>query len=427
MTKEFNLYFAPRGSGGVVVLNRVARRVLNTFSRPVSLAGATRALPDLSPADVHQAVHQLVDLALLCPAGRQPALRDPGATTLTAWLHVTSACTLRCAYCYAPRGTEKMTWPVGEAALEAIFRSAARHDYQAVKLKYAGGEPLLNFPLIRALQERAEVLAHHRGMGLRAVVLSNGTLLTDEMLAFLRAAGVRLMISLDGVGPSHDRQRPRADGRGSFELVARNIDRALAGGLKPHLSITVTGHSLEAPAGAVAFALARDLPFNLNFVRESGPGGQWTVDEFSLIEAVRRAFRRIEASLPQQTLVAGLLDRASFVSPHLFPCGAGHHYLVVDQAGGVAPCQMDLGRPVGDVWMPDPLAAVRDGGTFHNISVQEKDGCRTCPWRYACAGVCPRLVRQGTGVAYCRAYQTLFPELVRLEGLRLLAQEKAMA
>ena len=68
----------------------------------------------------------------------------------------------------------------------------------------------------------------------------------------------------------------------------------------------------------------------------------------------------------------------------------------------------------------DPLSMVRKRGRDVFQPVEERAGCRSCAWRTACSGGCPLM--QGTAIhdRYCKVYQTLFPELVRLEGLRLL-------
>ncbi len=130
------------------------------------------------------------------------------AVSLTAWLHITGACNLRCLHCYLDKTNEVMSETVGRAAVEAVFRSAVRHGFKTIKLKYAGGEPTLNFGLVRILHERARALAAALGLELREVVLSNGIALDDAMLDFIRGAGMRLMVSLDGVGAIHDAQRP---------------------------------------------------------------------------------------------------------------------------------------------------------------------------------------------------------------------------
>ena len=62
---------------------------------------------------------------------------------LSAWLHLTDRCNLRCSYCYLPHVREDMSSETGRAAIDAIFRSAIVNNFQQIKLKYAGGESLL--------------------------------------------------------------------------------------------------------------------------------------------------------------------------------------------------------------------------------------------------------------------------------------------
>jgi uncharacterized protein len=322
---------------------------------------------------------------------------------------------------------ESMSETTGKAAVEAAFRSALAHGFRAVKLKYAGGEPMLSFPLVQTLHERAKALSARHGLDLRAVVLSNGTILTEEMIDWLLGEGVRLMISLDGLGAMHDAQRPFADGRGSFVRVARNIDHAVVRGLSPYISITVTPQNASGLVDAGRFALERDLLFNLNFVREPCGGGcDAQTGHASIIRGMRAAFSVIEENLPRQSVIGGLMDRATLGVPHRYPCGAGRNYLVIDHQGRVARCQMTMDQPVTDIGDADPLRAVRGRDeAFQNIAVEGKEGCSDCIWRYWCAGGCPLLAHRATGRSdtaspYCDVYKALYPELLRLEGLRLL-------
>ena len=391
LPEAHELAFNPAGPVSVVVLNEPARRLLDAFAVPRPLTDAT--------------ARQLATLGLLTSnCAPQHATHDT-QHTLTAWLHVTSQCNLRCAYCYAPRSDEAMDWETGRAAVDGVFRSALTNGFRAVKLKYAGGEPTLNFALVRLLHERAQALSARHNLELRAVVLSNGTVLTGEMIDWLRSEGVRLMISLDGIGAAHDAQRPFADGRGSFAQVARNVDRALARGLPPYLSITVTPRN----AGGLADA--------------QGPAHRI---ESQLIAGVKAAFAVIKASLPRRRLIDALVDRSVFGAPHEYPCGSGRNYLVIDPRGRVARCQMTMSQLVTDVWADDPLQAARgwrDG--FQNVPVDEKEGCQDCTWRYWCAGGCPLLAYRTTGHSdvsspYCSVYKALYPDVLQLEGLRLL-------
>jgi uncharacterized protein len=425
--KAHEVVFNPDNPQRIAVLNQPARRILESFANPTTFNRIARRFQDITPSRMRDTVHDLAALNLIQPVTSSHfSAVDP--MTLNAWLHITNACNLNCSYCYVRKTDEAMDETTGKAAIEAVFRSALAHDFSAVKLKYAGGEPTLNFDLVRVLHHHAQALADGTGLHLSEVLLTNGVALTPTILDFVRDADIRLCISLDGVGAAHDAQRRFCNGRGSFALVAQSIDRALACSVHPYLSITVTARNVDGLAEAVSFALDRDLLFNLNFYRQcdaKAAQNDLHMEDDRLIAAIQRTLAVVEARLPRHSSIGALLDRANFGVPHAYPCGTGRSYLVVNQRGQIACCQMDIANPVTDIHAQDPLAAIRQTGRFKNPSVEEKADCQRCPWRYWCAGGCPRLTYRATGhydarSPSCRIYQALFPEIVRLEGLRLL-------
>ncbi len=416
----YQVAFSPTGPAGVVVLNGPAAQMLDSFAVPAPLADPS--------------ARQLAALGLLTSARTtESTIRSPfHALTfhaLTLWLHLTTRCNLRCAYCYAPRGETDMPVAVGTAAVDGALRSAQARGFASIKIKYAGGEPTLNLPTLRAVHEYARWRAAETGLELREVVLTNGTTLTRPLLQWLRDEGIRLSISLDGIGSAHDRQRAM-DGDGSFALVAGGVERALSLGLTPHLSITITAHNVDGLEGVVAFALERGLPFNLNFVRPVPGRPDLSPELERLITALQAVIRHLQSATSNlPSAICNLLDRCDFSTPHRYPCGAGHSYMVVGPRGEVARCHMDIARAVGSVWEEDPLAAVRRGDGFRNPPVEEKESCRECSWRYVCAGGCPLTARQVTGredrpSPYCAVYRAILPELLRLEGLRILESHR---
>ncbi|NJL35273.1 MAG: radical SAM protein [Chloroflexaceae bacterium] len=365
-------------------------------------------------------------------SGRTVRLLAATAHTLVAWLHTTDRCNLRCDYCYLPHLPTDMTIETGQAAIDATLRSAQAHGYRRIKLKYAGGEALLRFPFVAELHRYAEHATHMHGIGLDGVVLSNGTLLTAAMVNELQALGLRLMLSLDGVGTAHDRQRSYANGRGSWEQVARAVDLALAYGLVPDISITVSGRNAADLPALVAWVLERDLPFGLNFYRENdyaASNADLRYEEQQMIEGMRAAYRVIEQNLPCRSLLASLVDRANLAVAHSRTCGVGQNYLVFDWRGQVAKCQMQMRQTVASAADVDPLAAVRaDSAGIQNIDVKEKTGCRDCAWKHWCTGGCPLATYRATGrydvqSPNCTIYRTLYPEVVRLEQMRVQRYE----
>ncbi|MGC9336188.1 MAG: radical SAM protein, partial [Anaerolineae bacterium] len=417
------------GPVGVTALNREAIEILDAFETPAPPRQATRALPDLSPAEIDRAVAKLVRAGLLRPAdssGDTPAALAP-QPVLAAWLHVTDRCNLSCPYCYVDRGAQNMGVRVGRRAVDRLVALAAEGGYRGLKLKYAGGEPTLRFGLIRTLHERAARGAAGAGLHLEEVILTNGVGLTDEMLAFAAQAGLRLMVSLDGGPETHDRLRAMPSGQSTYAAVVGTVERAIRHGLRPNISITLTSLNLEGIEEAAAFALARDLPFNLNFYRPcvAGPGGMLpsslVPDPGQLVDRVLAAFD-LAARVPGYPWpLGGILDRVQIGVPHPYPCSAGRDYLAIDTRGRVAACQMLLANPWSDLRAADPLGDVRRKGEALFQPGADQDGCRDCPWRMACAGGCPLLRDTPLHEAYCRVYQALLPRLIRLEAMRLIA------
>ena len=87
---------------------------------------------------------------------------------------------------------------------------------------------------------------------------------------------------------------------------------------------------------------------------------------------------------------------------------------------------MQMDQPVADIQTADPLSAVRaDPCGIRNVMVDEKEGCQECQWKYWCGGGCPLEAYRMTGrydvqSPHCHIYKALYPEVLRLEGLRLL-------
>jgi uncharacterized protein len=423
--QEHSLIFNPLMPGRLVMLNRPAHQALGHFRVPSSLT-------ELNDADLRDAAQAMVKLGLLQPSRSSPTAALAQPIDLVAWLHLTQACNLRCAYCYQPHGSPSMSEATGRAALDAIFEAARSHGFRQVTLKYAGGEPTLRFSLVLRLHSYAQSLASRHGLALRATLLTNGLLLNDAMLEATRKAGIHLMISLDGP-TAHDIQRPQANGQGSFTQAAEAVDRAIRHGIFPHISITVTRLNAGMLGEAAAFALDRNLTFSLNLYRENDQAStkKLSASAEELLTGVRAALQVIEERMPQERLIDGMFDLVSFAAGHNRPCGAGFNYLAITPNGKIARCQMEIEHSVGDVFHDDPCEIIQQAGAGCHLTVDQRQGCRECTWRYACAGGCPLQAERAYGrfdqpSPNCAVYKALYPELLRLEGLRMLRCESAV-
>jgi uncharacterized protein len=366
---------------------------------------------------------------MIHPSGQVQSPEFHSSQVLTAWLHVTNACNLRCPYCYVHKSAEGMDETTGRAAVAAVIRSAVANGFPAVKLKYAGGEASLNHRLMVGLHAYARDLATDSGLQLYATLLSNGVTLRPALVETLKTEGIRVMISLDGLGSQHDAQRPFANGKPSFHFVQRTIAQLIEQEHAPHLSITITNRNASGVADVVRFALERNLTFSLNFFRDNDCAASFPdlqYEEKAMVSALLDAFGVIEEFVPRWSVLGSILDRGQLLQPQQRSCGVGQDYLVIDQRGRVAKCHMEIERTIGDVFSDDPLQLIRrDQTTALNLAVEDKEGCRDCTWRYWCTGGCTVATFRATGrydikSPNCSIYKAIYPEALRLEGLRLL-------
>jgi His-Xaa-Ser system radical SAM maturase HxsB len=161
-------------------------------------------------------------LELLAMKLRTRMRRLPGFTALHLFV-VTLRCDHSCRYCQVSRqGSRRheydMTEDTARAALDLVFASPS----PTLKIEFQGGEPLLNFDLIRFVVEEAELRNQTAGRELAFVITTNLALLDDDVLAFCRAHRVFLSTSLDGPRDLHNTNRPRPGGD-SWERTVTGI------------------------------------------------------------------------------------------------------------------------------------------------------------------------------------------------------------
>jgi uncharacterized protein len=135
-----------------------------------------------------------------------------------------------------------------------------------VVLTFFGGEPLLNLPVMYYLAERAHRAAAARNVPLRISIITNGLLLTGEIVDRLKPLGLQsVKITLDGDKAAHDRMRPLRGGQGTFERIIENIRR-----VAPKIRINIGGNFDETSAdsftGLLDFLKAQDFAGSLQRV-----------------------------------------------------------------------------------------------------------------------------------------------------------------
>ncbi len=320
-------------------------------------------------------------------------------------LAITGRCNLQCKYCYyADEMVARRDLPT-ERWL-SFFEELGRLAVQRVYL--TGGEPLTRpdlFDLIDGL------IANR----MRYTVLSNGTLITEHLLAQFdqgkrRLRLDRIQVSIDGSRAEvHNRSRPN-----SFERAIRGLRLLVEGGFKAVARVTITRHNVD-DLENIAHLLLDELGLPLISTNEAFPCGimERQSEEILLTPAQRRQamdtlvdlaaryegrivanagplalarhFREIEEGLAAG--LDGLPGRGT-----LSACGCVFVKLAVHHDGTIVPCHQLASLHVGtigvddlrQVWLEHPLInAMRRRRT---IPLRTLDTCRDCPYQGFCTG-----------------------------------------
>jgi uncharacterized protein len=144
-------------------------------------------------------------------------------------LQLTQNCNFRCRYCIysglpdsrqRTHTNKRMSWHTAKDAVDFLWDHSV--DSSTVDIGFYGGEPLLEFPLMKKIVDYGE--RRFLGKELTFSMTTNGSLLTAEILHFLQDHNFSLLISLDGPKEINDKNRVFADGRGTFDSVMKKIE-----------------------------------------------------------------------------------------------------------------------------------------------------------------------------------------------------------
>ncbi len=181
-------------------------------------------------------------------------------------LSLTGTCNLACKYCYAnEHAADFMTV---ETAIQAV-KLAARSGEPFI-LQFSGGEPLLNFPVIKAV---IDYVGENKISALMQVQ-TNGTLITEEITQVLKQGKVAIGVSIDGRAAEHDAQRCFPNGRGSMQTILEGIEILKRHGIEIGVTTVVTAQNVHKLTGIVelAYYLGNVRRIGFDLLRGQGRG-----------------------------------------------------------------------------------------------------------------------------------------------------------
>ena len=250
--KKALLYNAFYGMG--MVCHRDMLDLIETLKPGISMGQLKNRFPQ---ANLEDSIQRLKEKSLIVENGNpepnlpyrfypQDVIESGGAINKLR-LNVAMTCNMQCAYCYVETadkssGDKMMAWPTAQKALDVFFDLQEKHHYEQSIVRFFGGEPLLNWPVISYCLDYVRKI--NSSIAIEYILNTNGTVFSEPMAQKLADHRVGLAVSVDGIAKDHDRFRKFKTGSGTFRVIMTNLKRFLACGCNVGVEATVGDHNI---------------------------------------------------------------------------------------------------------------------------------------------------------------------------------------
>jgi uncharacterized protein len=308
-------------------------------------------------------------------------------------------CNLACPYCFEGnrKGEYYMSPETADKLIDFVSGKFIARG-KNVSIDFYGGEPLLSLGLIKDISRKLKSLSEKRGLGYTFTLVTNGTLLTRKVAEELAALGLKsAKVTLDGPRENHDASRPFVSGKGSFDIILKNI-KDVCDLIKVQTGGNYTQENYREFPGLLDLFLAEGLtPDKLSlvmFAPITKTLGEYKMPEFSEGCNTIDEPWLIEAS---QYLREEIMRRG-FKTPKVSPSVCMiefDDFMVVNHDGTLYKCPAFIGCEGLDVG--DLRTGIKDFHDSHNLDVWKKDECLDCAYLPLCFGGCRflKLLRDG--------------------------------
>ena len=348
-------------------------------------SGAAR-IPPSAAADGGQAAADL-----------EPTALRPTAVTL----FLTSACNLRCVYCYASGG-DQPRYLDEQVALDAIDfvvdNAIAIGQTKATVTFHGGGEPTLAGKVMKNCLEHARRRCEKHALELSTGTATNGVM-NDAMREYLAESMTSVMVSIDGPAAVHDRLRPQTDGGPSSAAVERTLARLSDSDCTLGARLTCTSeamdHALQTVRHLVDAYRLNTIHLEPLFVCGRSLGNGLRPPSAERFVEVFRACREYASRHDVEVAYSGA-HQASLACSF---CQASRPSFNVTTEGDVTACYEITGRddPRAETFIYGSHDPARRSFVFdqariaalRRLTVNDAPRCARCFAKYHCAGDCP--------------------------------------
>ena len=325
-------------------------------------------------------------------------------------LHVAHTCNLNCSYCFASQGKYHgdrtvMSYEVGKRALDFLVEhSGTRRN---LEVDFFGGEPLMNFRVVKDLVAYARSIEREAGKRFRFTLTTTGMLVDDEVIDFANRECHNVVLSLDGRKEIHDRFRVDFAGNGSWERIVPKFQKFVEarGGKGYYMRGTFTHANPD-------FLKDIQTMLDLGFTELSMEPVVCAPDDPSALTEedkpiVMRQYEELAKLMLERdregrpfTFYHYMIDLTGgpCIYKRISGCGSGTEYMAVTPWGDLYPCHQFVGEErfrLGDIWTGVTNHAIQE--EFAACNVYARPECRDCWARLYCSGGCAANAWHATG------------------------------
>ena len=316
-------------------------------------------------------------------------------------LHIAHDCNLACRYCFAGEGEYKgdrslMSLEVGKKALDFLVANSGNR--RNLEVDFFGGEPLMNFDVVKELVAYGRELEKTHDKHFRFTLTTNGVLLRDDVIEFANKEMDNIVLSIDGRKEVHDHMRPFKNGKGSYDFILDKFKKVAESRnqQKYYVRGTFTHYNLDFVKDVLSLA---DEGFEQISVEPvvAGPEEPYAIREEDIPQICEGYDELAKEMLKRKKEGRGFnffhymidLSGGPCVYKRLSGCGSGTEYQAVTPWGDLYPCHQFVGEEefcLGNV--DDGIVNTEMRDTFKLCNVYAKEECRNCFAKFYCSGGC---------------------------------------
>lgn len=316
-------------------------------------------------------------------------------------LHIAHDCNLACKYCFAEEGEYKghrelMSYEVGKQALDFLIANSGNR--KNLEVDFFGGEPLMNFQVVKDLVKYAREQEAIHNKKFRFTLTTNGILLDDDVMEFANREMSNVVLSIDGRKEVNDRMRPSRNGKGSYDVIlpkfqkfatSRNQTNYYVRGTFTHNNLDFSEdvkHLAELGFQQISVEPVVALPEEPYAITEEDLPKLY--EEYDKLAAYMLEKRKEGKDFNFFHFMIDLTG-GPCVAKRLSGCGSGTEYLAVTPWGDLYPCHQFVGIDefrLGNVWKGIEKSELKE--EFKQCNVYSKDKCKSCFAKFFCSGGC---------------------------------------